>query len=207
MTENQRVIIRISDGHNRIYDYRMELWQSGFKFNKRTHGVSFYEKETDACEKEKWVKFSKENRLKNEIIPLEYTRSADYRKTFFTNNPPVVKEKYRCAYCGWKFIVEDITVDHIFPVHKLSHNESVRKRAKRFGIHNANGKENLCAACRKCNSKKGTKMGLWVIKGFLGRIEFLWKIRISLRIAFVLMLSSYCVYRFIEYVKMLQPVI
>ena len=32
------VIIRISDGQRQIYDYRQELWQSGFVFNKRSNG-------------------------------------------------------------------------------------------------------------------------------------------------------------------------
>jgi len=65
------------------------------------------------------------------------------------------------------------------------HNMSAQDAAKLYGISGANDAKNLVAACRRCNSKKGTKMGLWIVRGFLGRSELLWKIRKLARIAII----------------------
>lgn len=37
------------------------------------------------------------------------------------------------------------------------------------GIHNINDVKNLISSCSKCNSRKSDKMGLWIIKGEIGR--------------------------------------
>jgi len=118
-------------------------------------------------------------------VEEKYTRSGDYRDTFFKEYKPAVPAKYRCAYCGRKFIRRKITVDHIFPVNKLMYQQTTRDAAKLYGISGANDAKNLVAACRRCNSKKGTKMGLWIVRGFLGRSELLWKIRKLARIAII----------------------
>ena len=118
-----------------------------------------------------------DNGLKCILIPEQYTRSDNYRKEFFKAQKPVNNALYRCAYCGKKFTFQQIQVDHIFPVNELSYSGIVRKRAASYGIANANDVKNLCCACKKCNLKKGTKLGMWVIRGFLGKHEAYWKVR------------------------------
>jgi hypothetical protein len=129
------------------------------------------------------------------VIPKEYIRSDDYRAQFFRNATPAVREKYRCAYCGRKLVYQDTTVDHIFPINKLCYSEKVRERAKKFGIYEANDPRNLCAACRHCNAKKGTRMGLWIWRGLLGRSEGLWRFRKAVRVAVIVGACALAVYR------------
>lgn len=175
-------VVRVSDGRNKIYYNRQKLYDLGFRFNKRAkEGESFYEKKCQENEAYAMEKFSKLNGLDCTLIPAEYTRSSDYRKEFFKIQKPVKEAVYRCAYCGRKYTYKDIQVDHIFPVNGLSYCNKTRQRAARYGIKNANDQKNLCCACKKCNSKKGTKLGSWVIRGFLGKKEWLWKIRIAAR--------------------------
>lgn len=200
--EKPKATVRISDGKGKIYNYRQDLWEAGFQFNKRSKGNSFYEKEVyEKCTSE-WETYCKERGLSCTIIPPGYTRSTDYRKTFFASNKPAVEAKYRCAYCGHKLIYKDVTVDHIFPVNGLSYSPEIRKRAARFGITSANEEKNLCAACRVCNSRKGTKTGLWIIRGFLGKSNTLWKIRIAARTVFIVGLCLVAVFLFAENTNM-----
>jgi hypothetical protein len=57
----------------------------------------------------------------------------------------------------------------------MMYSQAVRDRAKKYGIMKTNCSENLVCACRRCNSKKGTKMGLWIPRAFLGRHEGFWR--------------------------------
>ena len=202
--EKPRVIVRISDGKNKIYDNRFELWKAGFEFNKRSRGKSFYEQEMIEGRALEWETFCKEKGLTCNIIPIQFTRGTDYRKTFFSSAEPAIKAKYRCAYCGHKLIYKDVTVDHIFPINKLSYSEKTRKQAALFGITDANEERNLCAACRPCNSRKGTKTGIWVIKGFLGKSNTLWKIRFAARASFIIGACFVAGYLFMQNTEFLQ---
>lgn len=115
----------------------------------------------------------------------QYTRSRNYRNDFFAKNK-TVSGRYRCAYCGRKLAREKITIDHIFPVHCMEEYPAVRKRAALFGIRESNALKNLVPAYRRCNLRKGTRMGWWIIKGFLGRMSWYWPIRKMIRIVFLL---------------------
>ena len=113
-------------------------------------------------------RFSRRKGLTFEAVPTQYTRSNSYRSQFFACHPSATG-KYRCAYCGKKKPKDKITIDHIFPVHCMEKYPAVRKRAALFGIHGSNDMKNLCTACMRCNQKKEAKMGIWILKGFLGK--------------------------------------
>mgnify|MGYP000506048095 CR=1 FL=1 len=100
--------------------------------------------------------------------------------SFFACHPSATG-KYRCAYCGKKKPKDKITIDHIFPVHCMEKYPAVRKRAALFGIHGSNDMKNLCTACMRCNQKKEAKMGIWILKGFLGKQPWYWPLRRYLR--------------------------
>jgi 5-methylcytosine-specific restriction endonuclease McrA len=51
----------------------------------------------------------------------------------------LMRDRYRCQYCGVKAAATELTLDHILP----------RSRGGRTTP------ENLCAACKPCNSRKG----------------------------------------------------
>lgn len=103
---------------------------------------------------------------------------------FFAKHPSPTG-KYRCAYCGKKKPKDKITIDHIFPVHCMEKYPAVRKRAALFGIHGSNDMKNLCTACMRCNQKKEAKMGIWILKGFLGKQPWYWPLRRILTVILV----------------------
>ena len=119
-----------------------------------------------------------------EAVPTQYTRSSNYRSLFFAKYPSPTG-KYRCAYCGKKKPKDKITIDHIFPVHCMEKYPAVRKRAALFGIHGSNDMKNLCTACMRCNQKKEAKMGIWILKGFLGKQPWYWPLRRILTVILV----------------------
>ena len=43
-------------------------------------------------------------------------------------------------------------------------------------IDNINDIRNLTASCFECNSRKRNKLGFWIIKGFLGKTRYYWKL-------------------------------
>lgn len=181
--------IRISSlwANNPVTNYASQLTASGFTYNERAAWYSTFYELRNATEEEvkQWKDFAKTNRLKIMSVSEAYTRSGDYRDTFFKTYKPTVPAKYRCAYCGRKFERKHITVDHIFAVNSLMYKQTTRDFAEFCGIHGANEPKNLVAACRRCNSKKGTKGGLWIWRGFIGRSEKIWKIRKTMKAVIV----------------------
>ncbi|HZS46101.1 MAG TPA: HNH endonuclease [Blastocatellia bacterium] len=53
----------------------------------------------------------------------------------------LMRDRHRCQYCGHRFSAFELTLDHILP----------RSRGGRTEP------ENLCAACRPCNQRKGDR--------------------------------------------------
>lgn len=53
----------------------------------------------------------------------------------------IARDRHRCQYCGTKGTVFELTLDHIMP----------RSRGGR------SAPENLCAACKACNQRKGDR--------------------------------------------------
>ena len=111
-------------------------------------------------------------RKRNTIVKCE--RSSGYRKEFFDNNQ---KRRYHCAYCGRRLKKEDVEVDHLVPVIKAKNSWAVRLCLWLRGIKDVNDPDNLVAACQKCNRKKSSKMGRWVIRGMIGRYKIIWILR------------------------------
>ena len=177
----KKYVIRISSGVKKLEHVKNHLIDRGFTFEERAYGKSFCEMKICETDMKDWEKYCRKVGLKFVSIPVEYTRSNDYRKIFFVNNRPLPNGKYRCAYCGKQLAKQKVTVDHIFPVKKMSESKKVRRHAKTFGINGVNDVKNLCAACMRCNKRKSANMGLWTFRGFIGKSEMIWKIRILLR--------------------------
>lgn len=113
-------------------------------------------------------------------------RSSTYRQTFFTNARPVLSlfgGIYYCAYCGRLMTKKRTTVDHLYPVGAVSQDLRLQKKLQNRGITDINQAENLVAACDHCNKSKGKKLGVWILKGRLGRHNLYWTIRWALRLA------------------------
>lgn len=110
-------------------------------------------------------------------------RRADYRRRFFSGHKPDLGKKYICVYCGRRLKKDSVTVDHLYPVGCVSRDVKLQKKLERQGIRNINDPKNLVASCQSCNARKGNRMGLWILRGKLGRHLWLWWIRYALRLA------------------------
>ena len=176
------MIIEISNGKGRIYHHRNYFAGKGMKFEKRSYGKSFYTKKVSEPEQQELVAYCNENKLKYLLVKESHLRNSTYRKEFLKTQ----KHKWTlCAYCGLPVRTSEITVDHIIPVDKVKKTRYAKWMLKRLHIENVNELRNLAGACERCNSRKRTRMGLWVLSGFLGKSIVLWCIRWLLRILMI----------------------
>lgn len=108
--------------------------------------------------------------IKYSCYKVEYERAGNYRQVFFART----KGPYRCRYCHKKLQKNQVVVDHIVPVAKVQKTNTARIALAASGCRNVNDIRNLAPACQRCNSKKSDKMGIWVIRGWLGKYRFYW---------------------------------
>ena len=72
---------------------------------------------------------------------IQYVDVRGRRRSVTKRAAILARDGYRCQYCGTRGTAFDLTLDHILP----------RSRGGRTGP------ENLCAACRVCNQRKGDR--------------------------------------------------
>ena len=151
---------------------RVLVNKHGFEEKQNSRGVYFYNEVSsmDFWQLNLVLKF---HNYKFKTYDKRYSRSTSYRKTFFANN----KGPYRCVYCGKRITAETLEVDHLLPVAQAKDNLWVRTLLHLSGAKNVNDSKNLVQSCTKCNRKKSDKMGLWVIRGIIGRFDCVWVIR------------------------------
>lgn len=108
-----------------------------------------------------------------------FDRSNNYRKRYFDKHKGILG-LYTCAYCGKIIAKHNVQVDHIFPI------GIVRRSAFAKGFiafnntifnplhpsEGVNGVWNTCSACSACNSAKSDSGGLWIWRGYIGRIVY-----------------------------------
>lgn len=183
-----RIKIAIKSDRDNILNYREYLERYGFVFD----GTKFVK----TCKNDKeadWAKrFSKANHLIFFYDNAYGERSGNYRDTYFKNNRPDIRGRYRCVYCGRKLKRGRITVDHLYPVSVVSKDLKLQKKLKKHGIPSLNDKNNLVAACWECNAEKGTQMGRWIWKGRIGRHGAYWKVR-NLTKVLIIVFAAYLV--------------
>ncbi len=175
--------------------YKLYFWLHGMKWN---HATAFTGMLT-AFSFNRIKQYCDLHRLKCYIANEMGIRGSSYRRDFFANNKPIDKYgRYRCVYCGRKLRPERITVDHIYPIGAVRSNIRLQKRLNKKGIYNINDVKNLVPACMKCNKKKGTQMGSWLIRAQIGKNEIIWKIRIGFRWLFGILLCVLIYWLFIK---------
>lgn len=130
-------------------------------------------------------RYCRRRNLTFEAVPTQYTRSSNYRSLFCKVS--ITYRKIPVCILWQKKPKDKITIDHIFPVHCMEKYPAVRKRAALFGIHGSNDMKNLCTACMRCNQKKEAKMGIWILKGFLGKQPWYWPLRRILTVILVIL--------------------
>ncbi len=110
------------------------------------------------------------------VTDQSYVRSRDYRKKFIEENPG----PWRCRYCH-KLLKDasDMTVDHVIPVAAFNGKDRLRgwyyrRKLEKQGISDVNDLKNLVPACKRCNSRKGQKTGIWILRADLGAHRAYW---------------------------------
>lgn len=165
-------IIIIKNGRRSTYYFKDELYQMGFKFNKQKKEWS---KEAPLNEINGYKEYAKKHLFRTYSYPKNYERGTRYREDFFKYNKPVLFKKYYiCAYCGRPLRKQDVSVDHIIPVNKAKKNPFTKMILRKLNIENINEPKNLVASCKSCNSRKGTKLGIWLLRGYLGKFKYFW---------------------------------
>ncbi len=77
------------------------------------------------------------------VLALNRHVKIPFERRFRINKRNVLlRDGYNCMYCGERLNLSTITIDHVVPISKS-------------GPHNWH---NVAAACKSCNSKKGSKM-------------------------------------------------
>lgn len=142
-------------------------------------------------QKDKLIDYCKKNHIRYHI-DNDFGKRNNYRAIYFESNRPVIGNRYFCAYCGILISRRNVTVDHIYPVHLADTDFKTQRMLSRKGWKSINDVRNLVAACRKCNSRKSDKTGLWILRGKIGKSSTLWILRHSIRIAIAGIAIYYC---------------
>ena len=132
---------------------------------------------------------------------FESERSDDYRKKFFESNKGILSSGiYHCSYCGKILTKKNVSVDHLIPVHRVKRFSLARLIMLYNGINDVNDIRNLVPSCKRCNSKKGSKMGLWLYRGNIGKHFIFWGIiwTVVLSLFIVGIIHSHEIYDFIR---------
>lgn len=134
---------------------------------KKTKKENYY---TYVNKPKKEIKRLQKENIRYSCYRVEYERASNYRQTFFqrTEGP------YRCRYCNKKLPKDKVFVDHIIPVAKTQKSKTARLMLTVRRCGSVNDIRNLAPACRSCNSKKSDKMGIWIIRGWLGKYKIYW---------------------------------
>lgn len=185
-------LVRVFDGKRKTYRYRADLKRLGFSYSPKPEPQWYCEVEDDRlAELEEWC-FQR----KLEIETPYSKRGWDYRKTFFeANEPNCGQERFFCAYCGLPVHRDKITVDHLIAVKKAQRSKFYLEKLRELDCESVNDVRNLVACCKRCNSRKGTKAGSWVLRGILGRHMGFWWFMWAVRLLLVFGVLSFCFLR------------
>ena len=134
-------------------------------------------------------------RVRREWFQSEWVRSGNYRKDFFAAN----KGPYRCRYCNRLLKKDYMEIDHLIPIDKAKVKGHYRRVLEKKGIRNVNDIRNLVPACQRCNRLKGSKTGIWYIKGILGQYPTYWKIRRFILIILEIVFVIGCIYLYKQF--------
>lgn len=104
-----------------------------------------------------------------------YKRSNNYRKNFFNRYHGILRTKiYHCSYCGRLLSKKKVRVDHLIPVGQVKEAGAGRIMMFLTGIRDVNDTRNLVPSCESCNNRKSSKMGMWIIRGAIGKHYIVW---------------------------------
>lgn len=86
------------------------------------------------------------------VIMLFNFHKIPRKKVVYSRLNIIYRDDMQCQYCGMRFRMDELTVDHVIPVsrwHEFKHDMD--------GI-SPNSWENQVCACKRCNALKGNKL-------------------------------------------------
>lgn len=86
------------------------------------------------------------------VISVVGYNNLPKKKVAFSKLNVIYRDDMQCQYCGKRFSVHNLTVDHVIPRSKW---RAVTGRDMKEGFSHW---KNLVCACRWCNSRKGNKL-------------------------------------------------
>lgn len=180
------VVVDCSDRYRLRYHFRLRRFGLD-RGNERKYRGLIPERRLERVKE-----YCRENHLKFYIDNRYGTRGSSYRSRFLKHNDPVFGCFYFCAYCGRPVSKKRVTVDHLYPVAKVSRDPALQKKLHRQGIDDLNSEKNLVPACYKCNQAKAAQMGSWIRKGKIGRHAWVWIVRWTIRLALLAGIGYVC---------------
>lgn len=139
---------------------------------------------------ERIEEYCRQKHLKFYIDNRYGTRGSSYRARFLRHHDPVLGLFYFCAYCGRPVSKKHVTVDHLYPVAKVSRDLALQRKLKWQGIDDLNSEKNLVPACYRCNQKKAAQMGAWIRRGKIGRHAWVWMLRWMMRLVILAVIGA-----------------
>jgi len=86
------------------------------------------------------------------VIMLLNFHKIPKRKVVYSRLNIIYRDDMRCQYCGRRFKMDQLTVDHVIPLSRWYEIPPGRKP------ESPNSWENQVTACRRCNTIKGNKL-------------------------------------------------
>ena len=168
----------------------------GFAFHRTGKHTGVWQKKTeDPFDAENCKDFAESRKLHCLIEYPQERRSSDYRQQFFRTNTGLCHtgKFYQCAYCGKIFSKNRITVDHLVAVKGVQRSTIIKGMLHRLKITDINDPKNLVPACQHCNSQKGSKGGIWILRGLIGKSFAFWLVRWIARIVIVILCAYFAI--------------
>lgn len=173
--------------------YGKNLQKMRFSLIKDSSG-KYYRRHVDDSDKQtlkQIKKYCRRRFLRFVMVDDRMERSNSYRKKFFDSYHGIFGSGlYLCAYCGRPMRKNKVRVDHIIPVYLAGNSGKYRRILALKGIKTVNDTKNLTASCAKCNGRKGSLGGLWVVRGYFGKSA----LRVLLKEALYLIAGSFLLY-------------
>ena len=178
----EEYVVQVRNGIGKTFFVRRRLKKFGLTRVVKSRKNKYWEMKNVSSKKMKKIKrFCKRHLLNIEVIDQRFTGSNNYRKDFFEHYKPFFLKYYFCIYCGRLISKKNLQVDHIIPIHKAKTSKWVRWYLRKFP-KGVNDYRNMGAACCYCNLEKSSKMGLWVLRGRIGKSNAFQVIRWLIRL-------------------------
>ena len=186
--------VKIYTGILKRIIFGRSIKKMNFHFQKDESG-KYYRKHYDDDDKEgirEIKKYCRRRLLRCTLNVDSMERSTTYRANFFKSDKGIFGggKYYFCAYCGRILTKSKATVDHIIPIALANRSPRHKRMLTIRGIKTVNDVRNLTASCLKCNSRKGSNGGLWIVRGYFGKS---W-IRVMLKEIILLLIGGIALY-------------